>query len=79
MTIKNITEKRKKLRENLNINKKILALAERIRKKSAPGKFYKQSVQNISYFNKEKIFFIRKKQKIDKIQYYWLKDEKIRK
>ena len=29
-------------------------LAEGIRKKSAPGKFYKQSVQNISYFTKEK-------------------------
>ena len=25
------------------------------------------------------IFFIRKKQKIDKIQYYWLKDEKNKK
>lgn len=45
---------------------------ERIRKKSAPGKFSKQSVQNISYFPKEKIFFIRKKQKTDKISYYWL-------
>ena len=69
-----MTEKRKELRENLNINKKVLALAERIRKKSAPGKFYKQSVQNITYINEEKIFFIRKRQKIDKISYYswWL-------
>ena len=31
-------------------------LAERIKKKSAPGKFYKQSVQNISYFSRDKIF-----------------------
>ena len=61
----------------MNINSKVLVLAERIRKKSAPGKFYKQSVQNISYFNKEKIFFSRKKQKIDKISYYWLKTHKI--
>ena len=60
-------KKKKKLRENLDINKKILVLVERIRKKSAPGKFYKQNVQNISYFNKEKVFFIIKKQKIDKI------------
>ena len=29
-------------------------MAEQIKKKSVPGKFYKQSVQNI-YFNKEKI------------------------
>ena len=53
---------------------KVLVLAERIKKKSAPGKFFKQSVQKISYFNKEKTFLIRKKQKIDKITYYWLKN-----
>ena len=45
-------------KQNLNINKKVLVLAERIRKMSAPGNFYKQSVQHISYFNKEKVFFI---------------------
>ena len=37
-------------------------------------KFYKQSVQNIAYFDKEKTFSISKKQKIDKIDYYWLKN-----
>ena len=40
--------KRKKLRENLNIAEKVYVLAERIKKKSVPEKFYKQSVQNIS-------------------------------
>ena len=74
MIKKKYDRKKKKLRENLNINEKVLLLAERIRKKSALGKFYKQSVQNISYFNKEKVFFIRKKQKNDKIGNYWLKD-----
>ena len=68
--------KRKKLRENLDIDKKVLVLAERIRKKSAPGKFYKQSVQNIAYFNKRQRYVIRTKQKIDKIAYYWLKNSK---
>ena len=51
-----------------------MVFAERIRKKSVPGKFHKQSVQNISYFNKEKVFSIRNYQKNDKISYYWLKD-----
>ena len=37
----------------------VLILAERIRKKSAPGKFCKQTVQNISYFNKENVFTVR--------------------
>ena len=66
--------KGRKLRENLNIGEKVLVLAERIKKKSAPGKFYKQSVQNIAYFNKEKTFSIRKKQKTHQIDYYWLVD-----
>ena len=43
------------------IGEKVLVLAERIKRKAAPGKFYKQSVQNISYFNKDMTFTIRKK------------------
>ena len=66
--------KRKKLRDDLFVGEKVLVLAERIKKKAAPGKFYKQSVQNISYFNKDKTFIIRKIQLIDGIRYYWLKD-----
>ena len=61
------------MRENLNIGEKVYILAERIKKKSAPGKFYKQSVQNISYFNKDMIYTIRKKHIIDNIRYYWVK------
>ena len=56
------------------IGNKVLVLAERIKKKAAPGKFYQQSVQNISYFNKDEIFIIRKIQPIDGMKYYWLKD-----
>ena len=66
--------KRKKLSENLNTGEKKLVLAERIKKKSVPRKFYKQSVQNITYFKRYKIFSIIKKQKIDKINYYRLKN-----
>ena len=68
--------KRKKLRENLDIGRKVLVLPERIWRKSAPGKLYKQYVQNIAYFNKKKAYVIRTKQKIDKIVYYWLKNSK---
>ena len=66
--------KKKQLRTDLSIGERVYMLAKRIKKKSAPGKFYKQSVQNISYFNKEKIFVVRAKQTIDKITYYWLKN-----
>ena len=71
---KRYSAKRKRLREELLIGEKVLVLAERIKKKAAPGKFYKPSVQNISYFNKERAFIIRKIQPIDGIKYYWLKD-----
>ena len=70
---KKYDRKRKKLRENLNIGERVYVLAERIKKNSAPGKFYKQSVQNISYFNKDTVFTIRKKKVIDNIRYYWVK------
>ena len=66
--------KTKKLREDLMIGEKVLVLAERIKKKDAPSRFYKQSVQNISYFNKQRTFMIRKKQPIDGITFYWLTD-----
>ena len=55
------------------INEKVLVLSKRIKMKAAPGKFYKQSVKNISYFNNKKTFTI-KIQMINGIKYYWLKD-----
>ena len=70
---KKYDRKRKKLRENLIIGEKVYVLAERIKKKSAPGKFYKQLVQNISYFNKDTVFTSKKKETIDNIMYYWVK------
>ena len=74
MTKKKNSVKNKQLRTGLSIGERVYVLAERIKKKSASGKFYKQSVQNISYFNKEKILVNRGKQTIDKITYYWLKN-----
>ena len=70
---KKYLRKRKKLRENLNIGERVYVLAERIKKKSASGKFYKQSVQDIGYFCKETVYTIRKKKMIDGIRYYWVK------
>ena len=58
----------------MDIGEKILVLAERIKKKSAPGKFYKQTVQKISYFSKKEIFTIRNKKLIK--TYRWVKNSK---
>ena len=51
------------------------SLAERIKKKSEPGKFYMQTIQNISYFNNKTVFTIRNNHKIDKKTNYWVKNE----
>ena len=58
----------------MDIGEKILVLAERIKKKSAPGKFYKQTVRKISYFSKKEIFTIRNKKLIK--TYRWVKNSK---
>ena len=43
------SRKKKQFRELLNIGENVLVTAEQIKKKSAPGKFYKQTVQNILF------------------------------
>ena len=68
--------KKKKLRADLAIGEKVLLLAERTKKKSAPGKFYKSAVQNMSFFNKEKLFVISNKNTINDKTLYWLTDVK---
>ena len=65
--------KRKRLTEKLDVAERVYVLAERIKKKSAPGKFYKETVQNISYFNKETVYIVRKRKEIDNINYYCIK------
>ena len=72
--VRKYSTKKKKLRNELFVSEKVFVLAERIKKNTAPGKFYKQSVQNISYFNKNRTFTIRRIRPIDGIKYYWLKD-----
>ena len=49
----------------------------RLKKKDSPGKFYKSSVDNKSYFHKQETFLIEKRQNTDKIFFYWLKSTRI--
>ena len=71
-------KKKKKMREKLKIDEKVLVLAEKIRKKSAPGKFYSLFKIYLS-LTKRKYFSLEKSKKIDKISYYWLKDSQNKK
>ena len=75
-TQKKYSAKRRELQKNVNVVDRVLVLAEGIKKKLAPAKVCKQSVQNIACFNKEQVFSIRTKQKVDKITYNWLKNVK---
>ena len=69
-------KRQKKLRSPLYLDEKVLVLAERLKKKDAPSKFFKASTDNIPFFNREKIFRIYKRAKLDNGSYlYWLEDE----
>ena len=69
-------EDKKKLRNPLYLDEKVLVLAERLKKKDAPSKIFKSSTDNIPFYNREKIFRIYKREKLDNGNYlYWLEDE----
>ena len=42
--------RKRQLREPLNLGEKVLVLAERLKKKNAPGRLYKSTTQNKSFF-----------------------------
>ena len=66
---------KKKLREPLEIDEKVLILAERIKRKDAPGILFKSTTQNVPFFNKKEIFKIRKYNLVDNVYNYWIKKE----
>ena len=66
---------KKRLRSPLELNEKVLALAERLKKKDAPGALYKTSTENILFFNRDRFFTIYKRAKLENgIYLYWLKE-----
>ena len=50
------TMKKRQLREPLEPNEKVLVLAERLRKKDASKNLYKPTTENVSFFNREKVY-----------------------
>ena len=68
--------RQKRLRNTLLIDEKVLVLAERLKKKDTPSKFYKASTDNIPFSNRDKIFTIYKRAKLTNGSYlYWIEDE----
>ena len=68
-------KQKRKLREPLNINEKVLVLAERIKKKDAPKFLFKSTTQNIPFFNKKEVFKINKHVLNNNVYNYWIKTE----
>ena len=50
----------------------MLVLAQRLRKKDAPGNLYKSTAENISFFNREEIFIVRKVLSKEDSYNYWI-------
>ena len=57
----------------MNIREQVCILAEILRKTDPPGKLYKSSTKNKSFFNKDKFFVVQKGVKTSIVQYfYWI-------
>ena len=72
------TDRRKRtLRNPLNLDEKVLVLAERLKKEDAPGNLYKASTDNMPFFNRDRIFTIHKRTKLNNGKYlYWVEEVK---
>ena len=71
-----IDRRKRTLRSPLNLTEKVLVLAERLRKKDAPGRLHKISTENMIFFNRNRIFTIYKRAKLDNGTYlYWLEED----
>lgn len=64
--------KRRSLRDPLEIGEEVLILSSRIRKTDAPGVLYKSSTDNRPFFNRKQTYKIASRTKIDEIYYYWV-------
>ena len=71
-----IDRRKRTLRSPLNLDEKVLVLAERLKKKDAPGNLYKASTENMPFFNRNRIFTIYKRVKLNNGTYlYWVEED----
>ena len=66
-----LDRRKRKLRSPLNLDERVLVLAERLKKKDAPGNLYKASTDNIRFFNRNRIFTIYKRAKLNNDTYLY--------
>ena len=73
-TFVSIKKTRKKLLSPLTVGEKVLVLAERLRKKDAPGNLHKSTTENISFYKREEIFIVRKVLLKEDSYNYWISE-----
>ena len=66
-----LTRKKRRLCDHLDIDEKVLLLAETLKKKDAPGRLYKSTTENRPYFNRNRIFTINKRVLMGGNTYYY--------
>ena len=63
------------LEKPIRNRRKVFVLSEHLKKKDVPGKFYKSSTENKTFFNRDRIFTVVNRSKInDQGFIYWIKE-----
>ena len=71
-----IDRRKRTLRSPINLHKKVLVLAERLKKKDAAGNFYKASTENMPFFNRNRTITIYKRAKLNNgTLLYWVEKD----
>ena len=69
-----LDRRKRKLRSPLNLDERVLVLAEILKNKDDPGNLYKVYTDNILFFNRNQFFTIHKTAKLNNGTYlYWVK------
>ena len=65
------------MRITLYLDENVLVSVERLTKKDAPGKLFKSTTDNMPYFNRNRIFTIYKRAKLNNGSYlYWIEEDR---
>ena len=71
-----IDRRKRTLRSPLNLDEKVLVLAERLKRKDAPGNLYEVSTENMLFFNRDRIFTIYRRAILNNGTYlYWVEED----
>ena len=71
-----INQSKRTLRSSLNLSGKVFVLAGRLKKKDAPNELFKVSIENMPFFNRNQIFTIYKRAKLNNGSYlYWVEED----